>query len=299
MSENALVGEANADIQWYEDVIPIRGCQLTLLQIKAAYRELAVLTKNEGKRIVSSLEKPEDMSDEDFKKSNQFLIDDAFRVTVSIVGFDGQTVYGETEEIFDSDNLPFPIKTVFFTNETSFKRHANQTLPQNRFSFWFHLIKPPLFDPNPLVSDPTPNHSEVEIRADDVSYFRAVQNIVSKKLNSNKKLYSFVHEKFAYDIGLWFIALPFALYWVTVYTDYFFPIESNYASFRIACYIYGLGLSLISYRALFGYIKWAFPVNVLEENNDRATRHRIILGGIVFSLIASGAKSLFGFMTGL
>jgi hypothetical protein len=45
MSEDALIKEANADVQWYEDDIPIRGCQLTLPQIKAVYRELATLTK--------------------------------------------------------------------------------------------------------------------------------------------------------------------------------------------------------------------------------------------------------------
>lgn len=298
MSEDALVKNTDADIQSYEDDITIRGCQLTLPQIKAAYRELAILTKKEGERIVDALVKTEDMSEEEFTERNKFLKDDAFRITVSIIGFDGVTTYRETEDIFDSDNLPLPIKTVFFTNANSFRRHANETLPRNRFSFWLHLDKPPLFDPNPLVSNPTPNDSKVEIQAEDVGYFRAVQKIVSNKLSSNKKWYSFVHEKFAYDIGLWIIALPYALYWITIYSDSFFPSDGKYASFRVAFYIYGLGLSLISYRALFSYIKWAYPVNILEENKDHATRHRVILGTIVSSLVVSGVKSVMGVVAG-
>ncbi|NOY16955.1 MAG: hypothetical protein GXP23_08500 [Gammaproteobacteria bacterium] len=299
MSEDALVKQAKTDIQWFDENIPIRGCQLTLPQIKAAYRELALLTKKEGETIVASLEKTEEMSEEDFTKHNQLLKDDAFRITVSIIGFGGETAYGETKDIFDSDDLPIPVKTIFFTNVNSYKRHSNGQEPQNRFNLCIHFGKPPLFDPNPLVSEPTENYSEVKIQAADVGYFRAVQNIVSNKLRSNKKWYSFIHEKFAYDIGLWFIALPYALYWITIYSDYFFPSDSKYASFRIAFYIYGLGLSLIGYRALFGYIKWAFPVNILEENKDRATRHRLMLGAILFSLIVSGVKSVMGTVVGL
>lgn len=297
MSENALINQA--DSQWYGEGIPIRGCQLTLLQIKAAYRELAILTKQDGERIVNALVKPEDMSEEDFIAQNKFSMEDAFQITVSIIGFDGQTAYDETEDIFDSDNLPLPIKTVFFTNENSFKRNAGGTLPPNRFSFWLHLNKPPLFDPNPLLSEPTHNASLVEVRANDVGYFRAVQKIVDDKLRSNKKWYSFVHEKFSYDIGLWLISLPYALYWITIYMDYFFPSDGKHASFRIAFFIYGLGLSLLIYRALFGYIKWAYPVNILVENKDRATRHRFMVGAIVFSLVVSGVISVIRTVVGL
>lgn len=299
MSGNALINEGKADIQWYEDDIPIRGCQLTLPQIKAAYRELAILTKREGDRIVDSLVKPEELNEQEFIERNQTLKNEAFLITVSIIGFDGQTVYAENEDIFDSKNLPIPIKTVYFTNENSFSRNANGNHPPNRFSFWIHFDKPPLFDPNPLVSEPTPNHSRVLIKADDVGFYRAAQKIVNIKLSSNKRWYSFIHDKFAYDVGVWFIALPYSLYWITVYSDYFFPSDGEHASFRIAFFIYGMGLSLLIYRSFFGYVKWAFPVNTLEENKDRATRHRITLGAIVFSLIVSGAKSVLGTIAGL
>lgn len=298
MSESELMKESKNDAQWYEDEIPIRGCQLTLPQIKATYRELAILTKKEGERIIRSLQKPEDISDAEFKERNQFLKEDAFKITVSIIGFDGQTVYGETEDIFDSKNLPTPIKTVFFTNVNSFKRNANGAEPANRFHFWVNFDKPPLFDPGLQPSEPTVNNSKAIIKADDVGYFRALQNIFSSKIRSNKKWYAFVHEKFVYDVGLWFVALPYALYWITIYGDHFLPSDGKHASFRVALYIYGLGISLIVYRALFSYVKWAFPVNILEENKDHATRHRLTLGAIVFSLVVAGVKSALGTVAG-
>ncbi|USG61111.1 hypothetical protein NBZ79_18300 [Sneathiella marina] len=292
MSEEALAKNNDYESQWYEQDIPIRGCHLSFSQIKNAYRELSVLTKSEGEKIVDKLDKLEGESEEEFTKRKEFLKLDAFKVTVSIVGFDGQTVYGETETVFDSSNLPIPIKTIFFTNETSYRRNANRTLPNNRFSFWINFDKPPLFDPNPLVSSPTHNDSKAEIKAEDVIFFRAVQNILSEKLSSNKKWYSFVHEKFAYDAGVWLIAIPYALYWITIYSDSFFRSDDNLASFRIAFYIYASGLSLLFYRGLFSYIKWAFPVNILEENKDHATRHRLLLGAIMLGLIVSGVNSM-------
>lgn len=299
MSEDALAKEAKPDIQWYEDDMPLRGCQLTLPQIKATYRELATLTAKEGDRIVGSLSRPEGMTEDDFAKRNRAVRDDAFRITVSIVGFDRQTTYGETEDVFDSKNLPFPVSAIFFTNTTAFRRHSNGVDPPNRFSVWLYFDKPPLFDPNPLVSEPTRNPSRAAIAGDDVGYYRAVQNIIGMKLRSNKKWYSFIHEKFAYDIGLWFVALPYCLYWITVWNDRLLPPNGLHSSFRTAFYIYGLGLALLAYRALFGYIKWAFPVNILEENKDRATRHRITLGAIVFGIFATGVRSALSALAGL
>ncbi|MBX5253347.1 hypothetical protein HJC03_23545 [Rhizobium sp. NLR4b] len=297
MSDDALVKEKTTpDLQWYEDVIEIRGCHLSLPQIKAAYRELSALNRKEGEPLVNALIKPDDLSDEEWSTRVAFLKADAFRLTVSVMGFDGETAYGETESIFDSKDLPFPIRTVFFTNTTAFRRHASDKEPRNRFSIWMSFDKPPLFDPSAVLSEPTANNSRIEIHADNVAFFRAIQTIVTRKILAKKKWDSFIHAKFAYDVGLWFVAFPYALYWVTIYCDYFLPSASPHSSFRVAFYIYGLVLSLAAYRALFGYLKWAFPVNVLEENEDSATRHRLLLGGIVTSLVVSGVKSVFTFI---
>lgn len=300
MAEDALRNETTPDFQWYEDDIPIRGCELSLQKIKLAYRELSALTKKEGQRIIAAANlRNDDESDDDFAKRKDALLDNAFRLTVSIIGFDGQNAYGENESIFDSKAIPFPIKTVYFTNISAYQRNADGQRPTNRFEFWYNLEKPLLFDPNPLLSEPTPNGSHVVIHAEDVTYIRAVQTIVGDRLRSKRKWYSFIHERFAYDIGLWLIAMPYALYWVTVFMDRFLPSDGKNSSFRVAFFIYGLVLSLIVYRALSGYLKWAFPVNTLEENKDGATGHRVVIAGILVGAIGPGIRSLFATMNGL
>ncbi len=299
MSGTSLISHAANDIQWWEDNIPIRGCQLSLPQIKAAYRELNTLTRKEGQQDVATVPKFDGETEDEFAERKNVLLDGAFRLTVSVVGFEGQTKYGETEQIFDSQNLPFPIKAVYFTNENSYKKYTNGNIPPNRFSVLLQFDKPPLFDFNSLTSEPTPNNSNVSIQACNSAYFHAIRDIANSKFKSKKKWYSFIHESFAYDVGLWFLALPYGLYWVTVYADYFLPNDGDHSSFRVAFYIYGMGISLVIYRALFGYLKWAFPVNILEENKDRATRHRVALAAIVVGIFSSIVKSAFGYIPGI
>lgn len=294
MTGTNIVQRYNPDAVWFEEEIPVRGNHFILSDIKAAYRELQQLNNKDGAQIITTLVPLEGEDDEDFRKRKEFLLDDAFRVTASIIGFEGQTIYGETVDVFDADDLPFPIRTIYFTNVSAFKRHANGKEPPNVFSITVTFSKPPLFDPNPLLSDPTPNDSGANLQCRDVTFFRAAQTIIRHRLNSRRRWYAFIHEKFAYDIGLWFFAFPYSLYWIAIYAQHFFPDDRPNWAYRIAFFIYGIGISLVAYRALFGYLKWAFPVNCLEENKDAATANRIALGGIFSSLFLAGLASVLG-----
>lgn len=298
MTNDVLIGKEDKDFIYYEDKIDIRGCHLTLNQVKLVYRELQRVNSIEGVRLVSQLKPADSENEESFSKRKEFLVDNAFRLTVTVIGSDGQSVYGEFESVFDSQDLPLPIKKIFFTNVNSFRRNADGDEPRNRFSIWLDFEKPPLFDPNPLLSDQTPNDSKAEVKAEDITYFRAVQRIIHEKIIANRKWYSFLHARFAYDLGFWFLALPYSLYWISIYST-ILNTDSRFGIFVVSYYIYSIGMSALLYRSLFGYVKWALPVNILEENRDRSTPHRIALLGIVsglfYSLINSAIEYLPGF----
>ncbi|MDQ0316401.1 hypothetical protein [Amorphus orientalis] len=292
LASDALEKNAAADTQWYDDFIPARGYRLRLQSIKAVYREFQKLTDAEGTRILNDMPKNEGETDEELAARKNSIKENAFRVTVSIIGSDGESTYGEFESIFDSDSIPNQVKAIYFTNITAFRRNANGTDPLNQFTVTLSFEKPPLFDPQTPVSHATPNNSHVEIRAHDNGYFRAARNIVDSKLKADRMWHAPLHGKGIYDAGLWFVALPLSLYFATIYMDYFFPPDGTYSSFRIPFYVYVVGLGLVLYRILTGYFKWAFPVNVLEENRDSATKHRVLLGAIVVGIIVSTVNSL-------
>lgn len=292
-NENLAVVPRPKSLEWFEDRIPIRGCRFDLATIKEVYRELSRINAEYGQRLVADLVRDEDMSDEEWDNHKKQVHDDAFRLTVSIAGHRDQMVYAEDADIFTSQNLPHPIKSIYFNNITAFRRNANGNNPPNRIEVTLDFDKPAMLDPNPLVSEATKNGSEVTINADEISYFRAVQQVIHNKLTSRRTGYRFLHYKFIYDIGLWLLALPFALIVSTHYMDKFLPLDGDHASLRWAFFIYSVGCLGISYRLLTSYTKWAFPVNVLSENKDRALKHRLIIGGIVAWVLYKIADTMY------
>ncbi|WP_342154546.1 hypothetical protein [Methylorubrum sp. SB2] len=295
MSATQLQTNDEADVQFYEIDIPVRGCQFNLKLFKNVYRELQKISRKEADRIVDAFIQPPDKTLEQFEADKRHVKDRAFRLTVSVVGVDGQTSYGDTEKIFDLDTLPKPIDTIFITNENAFKPYASGQSPSNYFRLWVHFSKPPLIDGASLLSEPTPNASKTYIRADDITYFRAVQTIINKGLMKNRQWYYLIHGRAVYDVGFWLFALPYALYLITSKLDTYVPADGPYSSYRVAGFIYGIGIILVSYRVLMGYFKWAFPVNILEENNDQSLTHRIIFGGIILGVLGNALSSLLGF----
>jgi hypothetical protein len=107
--------------------------------------------------------------------------------------------------------------------------------------------------------------------------------------------YAPIHETFTYDVGLWVFWAPYVLFNVTVYADKWLPATGTLSSYRPAFYMYGIGVGLIIYRFLFGYFKWAFPVNVLADNRDCAFTHRAVFATIVIGLAGKLMAHFFGF----
>lgn len=280
-------------INWFEEIMPIRGCQLSLADVKEIYEELSVINRKFGEEIIATLPRVSKMSDDEWEQHKAFLLQDAFCLTVLIRGERDQQLYREDAEVFTSDELPNPIRTIYLTNTTAYHRHADDTEPANRIEVFLDFSKPALFNPNPLVSDPTPNDSNITVRAHDMTYFRAVQRVVDTKLKNHRTWYAAIHRSFAYDIGMWTIALPAGLILATHYMDRWLSTGSDLESYRWAFFLYAVGVVLLGYRFLNGYAKWAFPVNVLTDNKDQAFRHRLVLGGIFAWLAYKAADAIY------
>ncbi|MEP3123565.1 MAG: hypothetical protein ABJO52_16955 [Nisaea sp.] len=288
MVSNTLVPAVRQSFAWHEDRIPVRGCRFSLDSIKEFAKDILAINMKMGEQVIGSLECDEDLTDEEWDMRKEKLKNDAFCLTITVNGFNDRKLYSETVDVFDDPELPKPIRSIYFTNINSFRRNANEVLPKNRVEVFLDFGKPDLLDPSPLLSEATPNVSNVKIHAEDITFFNAVQHSVQKKLNSRKAWYGSLHRNFAYDLGLWFLAAPTALYFSTYYMDQLIPVGDKLEVFRWPLFIYFMGLCLILYRVLNSYAKWAFPVNSLDENQDRALRHRVALGGfgswLVYSL---------------
>lgn len=279
--------------KWFEEVVPARGCKISLGDIKSLYEELSAINQRFGKEVIATLPRNSDMNDVEWEQYKTYLLQDAFCLTVSIRGEGDQTLYGEEAGVFESENLPHPIRTIYFNNVTAWRRHASNTEPQNRLEVFLDFGKPPLLDPSSVLSEPTPNESSVTVRADDMTFFRAVRQVIDNKLLAHRKWHSAIHKSFAYDAGIWFLALPAALIVATYYMQLWLPVGGSYEAYRWAFFMYAVGAIILGYRFLTGYAKWAFPVNVLTDNKDTSFRHRLVLGGILSWLGYKAADALY------
>jgi len=295
--ENALaIPPQRKPVGWYEEQVPARGCRLNLKKVRELYEELTSINKKFGDDVIATLPRDPQMNDEEWENYKVFLLQDAFCLTISIIGERDQQLYGESSDVFESKALPNPIKTIFFNNITAWQRHSSNSEPRNRLEVFLDFSKPPLLDPTSVLSEPTPNSSNVSVRADDMTFFRAVRQVIDTKLLNHRTWYSVIHRSFAYDAGVWLVALPAGLIVATFYMDKWFPVGSNWESYRWAFFLYALGIVVLGYRFLSGYAKWAFPVNVLSDNKDRSLRHRLTLGGIFAWLFYKAADAIFGLL---
>jgi hypothetical protein len=280
-------------LRWFEEIVPVRGCSMALKDIKCLYGELGAINKNFGKDIIATLPRNTDMNDDEWEQYKAYLLQDAFCLTVSIIGDGDQKLYGEEASVFESENLPQPIRTIYFNNVTAWRRHASNTEPPNRVEVFLDFGKPPLLDPSSVLSEPTPNESNVTVRADDMTFFRAVRQVIDTKLLVHRSWHSAIHKSFAYDAGIWLLALPAALVVATYYMEHWFPVGGSLEAYRWAFFMYAVGVVVLGYRFLTGYAKWAFPVNVLTDNKDTSFRHRVVLGGILAWLCYKAADALY------
>lgn len=280
-------------ISWYDDVISVRGCHISLENIKDLFRDLQSINSQFGEKIIAQLNKRENMTDDQWKIHKEHLLSDAFCLTTTINTERDIQIYGENISLFDDSNIKYPIKSIFFTNVNSYKRNANGDEPINRFTVFVDFSKPAIFDPNILVSSATPNNGRITISAQDIMFFNAVQKSVEKHITSKKSWYSPLHQNFSYDLGMWLFALPISLYFSTFYMNEIIPENSQFSLFRWPLFLYFGGLSLIIYRTVIAYAKWAFPVNVLVENKDTAYKHRLALAGFASWMIYQVASTVY------
>ena len=217
----------------------------------------------------------------------------AFQITVTITGRDGEILFGYGTDPFDSLNLPEPIASVFITNHTAFQGVTGQN-PVNSFSLSLDFSTPPLVDSNNPVSSPTPNFSELTVEGNRESWVASVQEAVMGILGRKSNGRGLLHAAFVYDVGLMLMGFPFAIFvcWrATRIVEANLGIHSSFLS--VAAYIYIAVFVLAAYRGLFGYMKWAFPTVELTDGDNRAKIHRRYWIGIIVSLIGTAVYDLF------
>lgn len=269
--------------------ISIRGVTVSLADVRKIFERLSAHLEEEADRQTKALIKPPDQTQDEFDQHVALARSNAFRITVTVTGSDGQDVFGDTLEVFESPNLPDEIFSIYMTNVVAYEGQTRRR-PPNGFSLLLDFSTPPLIDNNNPVSSPTPNNSNVTIEGGRDAWVASITDATMGVLSKRKNGRGFLHAAFVYDLGLMLFGLPLGLYICWRLSSMIQTTFGGAHSFlSAAAYVYLIFAGLWLYRGLFGYTKWAFPSVELSDFESRSKRHRgfwyLILMGLLSAAI--------------
>ncbi|QRM30416.1 hypothetical protein [Microvirga sp. VF16] len=263
----------------------LRGYDVDADTLRRLYQILSRALSEMGDSIVKGLSKPDETALEEWEQWKKSFRSQAFRVTVTITAADGTHYYGDNVSIFEDQNLPRAISTVFFTNNTAYKSFTRSDI-RDRFDLFLDFTKPPLMDWSNLLSAPTPNGSNVSVESSKSMFKNTIIAEVIETLRSRRKLSSAFHRAFIYDAFLYLIAVPYGFYITSKLSNNTF-VQSQPMEWRVPFYVYTFLLIAFAYRFLFSYFKWAFPINTFKTNDDPSSKHRAFFSLMVLALLGS------------
>ncbi|HEX9768563.1 MAG TPA: hypothetical protein VGA50_05255, partial [Kiloniellales bacterium] len=122
-------------VQFPQKQMPLSSIALSLDDIRKIYNRLTKHVHEEGDREIAQLVLPEGQDEAEFEEKKKQARSEAFRVTVTIGGADGGSLYGDSVEVFDSPNVPDVIASIYMTNITAYQQVSGRQ-PLNSFELY-------------------------------------------------------------------------------------------------------------------------------------------------------------------
>lgn len=225
-------------------------------------------------------------TDEEYAANKQILRE-SFELRVTVVGANGQELYGTIDEVFNSPNFPEQVKS-FYVNSDAILRALHNYYPRNSFEVFLDFSKPEVFDFSFLPNQRTPNESRFVVQGYEATWANGVFNEIRNFIKEKSAPLYFIHKHSIYDILLWAIGFPFA-FWIAYKFSGWIEIElkDQSAFVRNALYVYVTLGSLVVFRIFFHYMRWVFPILEYRASKNRAMAHRALLGALGIGLFGS------------
>lgn len=273
-------------IQISKKIIPLLGLSISVTDVIRIVERLIQHVDDQGHNEVAHILNSNPVNS-DRQRELEIEREQAFRITVTIFGRHGVSLFGYGTEPLNSPNIPEPIDSIYISNCAAYQTVTGRN-PTNNFILHLDFSTPPLVDNNNLPSAPTPNESSLIIEGDRDAWVASIQQAVMDVLDTRFNKRRLFHTANIYDIGLACVCLPLALYYCWRMSGFVETSIGNISSFlSSAVYIYVVIFTLYVYRILFGYARWAFPTVELTNNESQSRNHRRAWFAIVLSIFGS------------
>lgn len=256
---------------------------------KAELRRLCE-TLQERSRDASKLEVADyrqlQQTDEQYEK-NKKLLGEGFELKFTILGSDGEELFGSLEDVFESPNFPELVKSVYVNSESGLRTQYNY-YPLNSFQLYLDFSKPAVFEHTVWPSAPTPNDSKITVQGQNASWVNGIFNEVSNYFDKKGAAFEFFHKQSVYDFLLWILGYPltfWACYKLSGSVNTLFGRLSVFV--ESAAYFYIFLVSLYGLGIIFSYSRWVWPLVEYRGPSNKALRHRAVLGTLVLTIVGA------------
>lgn len=202
-----------------------------------------------------------------------------FELKVTVQGVDDERVYGTIPDVFNSPRFPDRVKRLYINSEMDL-RNLHDWYPRNGFELLLDFSKPEIFNLSLSPSISTPNASHIHVSGLNSIWVKGVYRIVMDFVKKRETRRRFFHRHSIYDLLMPCGAFPFAFSIASKFSGF---INSRFSGMlQSAAYVYVFYLSLLSFRILFDYARWIFPIVEYKEvkdttQKDPAQKHRVFL----------------------
>lgn len=224
---------------------------------------------------------------EEAYETNKRLLAEAFRLSVTIKGVDGNELYGTVKDVFGSPNFPEHL-AMFYANSSTVLGAAYNYTPRNSLEILLDFGRPDPFDFNHLPSRATENPSKFLVQGFDASWTNGLFNELSTFFRARRAHLAWIHRSSVWDALLWGLGMPFC-FWVAYRLSPFIDRAfSNYSAFvEAVLYLYIFLVSANLLRSVFHYARWVWPRVEYVAPGNRALAHRITLGTLATGVVGA------------
>jgi len=276
----------------------ILSCIFDVNYLKKLYEILNDINKEAAEIEINDMNKRYEQSTEvfpkeDFEKLKKDVLE-AYRIHIQIFGTKGEFITSHSSSIFKEEHLPDFITSIKYDNSFFYKSVFNRN-PQSLINVELDFSKPPLIDFVTSPSYPTPNNSIIHVLSEKETWVEGSYEKVISSLKERSNRRSWIHRKNIYDLFLWLLVIPLALWNLRKFDLFASVYLSKYSTvLTVGVYIYIFVVILNVFRFAFNYLRWLFPYLELRTSlKSRVIYHRIIFVGIISAIGYTLAKDLF------
>jgi hypothetical protein len=274
----------------------IPSCSLDVQYFTKLYNSLVEINKEGAELEVNKFVKQIGQADDEFNNLKDYA-KSLYQVSIQIHGTNGEFIASGNGDIFKEANLPDSINRIVFDNSINYRQNLNRE-PQNKFIIVFDAQKPNVFDFSSNPSCSTPNSSFIQVLSQTQTWVNGTYQKIISSLNGRKNSANWLHQSCAYDLLLWFIAVPFSfynLYKINKLAS--FLLSDSSTVFQVALYTYFFIASIFIFRMFFNYSRWVYPsVEFLTSVKSQSQKHRLFHNTILIATIGKLLYDLFKYL---